>query len=748
MNGQRGGGTRRSGRPTGWAGEGAWTRFVALLCATAVLVLTGGAFVAASAAYTGREARSNARNPAIAAEGERPTALWTSHWDSYRGRQFAVVLISPLTDTAPLPPGVARWPAPGEVLLSPALRDGPPDEGFDHRYGTVVATIGQQGLASPGERLAYVRPTPDMASTTKRWVGITGYGGASRAAFGDLRIVRPAGELAAVIAVLLALPALALAVVAARSGAVAEDRRLALLTVLGARRRDRAKAVLAAAVRPAAAGAVTGTVLLLPFLAADVELPWINYRLAAGDLRRAWPWLGATTALAVALIGAVLLLVRPRSTTRAGSAPASAGVGGGVGVTRPGRGAAAGRLRAPVLGMCVGFLLLAWFAGPLFGGGLSSAQVFIVATTGLLATLPAAVSWGVSRAVGPLAAAAARRSRGPALIAARTAAANPGLVARLTSSLVICVGLLGQAQLLTDYTTMSSGGPARVAAPGLGRAAVVQASAAARPEQRFLAALPPGAHTVSFGPAPGGGPLIQAPCAELTALALPCPVGGGTATVPTGDLDRRLREAVLDDSGSARPTGATVRTGPLTGLRDDGSLWLAVVGEGEGDGRLDVPAVKAAVYRHLAVTANVDVPGDRGASAAGAHQARWVTFFGGTGTLVLLLAIGFGALAQALRFAAAVAPLATLGGDTRLVRVAARYLLGLPVLAAATLAITLDTVLTLPRVQNPDMLTTPARSLTDYGLLLAAAALLATALAATAGTAAARHGRRWTPTGA
>ncbi|GAB7185111.1 hypothetical protein ATKI12_4942 [Kitasatospora sp. Ki12] len=745
MNGEGEGGARRFGRPSGWAGEGAWTRFVALLCATAVLVLTGGAFVATTAAYSGRESRSDARNPAIAAEGDHPTALWTSHWDSYRGRQFAVVLISPLTDDAPLPPGVAHWPAPGEVLLSPALRDGPPEEDFAHRYGSVAGTVGPQGLASPGERLAYVRPTAELASTTKRWVGITGYGGGSKAAFGDIRIVRPAGELLAALAVLLALPALVLAVVAARTGAVPQDRRLALLTVLGARRRDRARAVLAAAVRPVAAGVVTGAALLLPFLVLDVELPWIDYRLDAGDLRRAWPWLGAATVLALALIGAVLLLVRPRSATGAGRPTRSAGAGAGAGSRAAGPGSGvAGRLRTPVLGMCGGFLLLAWFAGPLFGGGRSSAQVFIVATTGLLVTLPAAVSWAVSRTVGPLAAAAARRSRGPALIAARTAAAHPGLVAGLTSALVLCAGLLGQARLLTDYTTMTSGGPARVAAAGQGAAAIVQASAAARPDQRFLAALPPGVHTVSVGSGPAGLPLVQAPCAELTALALPCPTENTSVTVPAGGLDRRLREAVLDDGGSAGPTGVAVRTGALTGLRDDGSYGLVVVADG---GRLDVPAVKAAVYRHLGATANVDVPGERGQSAANAHQARWVTFLGGAGALVLLLAIGFGALAQALRFAAAVAPLAPLGGDGRLVRSAARHLLGLPVLTAVVLATALDTVLALPRLQTPDMLATPARSLTDYGALLAAALLLTATLTATAGTAATRLAGRWTPAG-
>ncbi|MDK8450279.1 hypothetical protein [Corynebacterium mastitidis] len=70
----------------------------------------------------------------------------------------SAVYLWPLVEDAPLPPGVAQWPAPGEAVLSPALREMAAEEGLDSRYGRVAGTIGPEGLATSGEPLAYVVP--------------------------------------------------------------------------------------------------------------------------------------------------------------------------------------------------------------------------------------------------------------------------------------------------------------------------------------------------------------------------------------------------------------------------------------------------------------------------------------------------------------------------------------------------------------------------------------------------------------
>ena len=57
----------------------------------------------------------------------------------------------------PLPPGVARWPAPGEAVVSPAVAA---DLGADQRYmfGRIAGIIAPQGLEVPRERRVYLRP--------------------------------------------------------------------------------------------------------------------------------------------------------------------------------------------------------------------------------------------------------------------------------------------------------------------------------------------------------------------------------------------------------------------------------------------------------------------------------------------------------------------------------------------------------------------------------------------------------------
>ncbi|GAA3123320.1 hypothetical protein GCM10020254_83110 [Streptomyces goshikiensis] len=62
------------------------------------------------------------------------------------------------------------------------------------------------------------------------------------------------------------------------------------------------------------------------------------------------------------------------------------------------------------------------------------------------------------------------------------------------------------------------------------------------------------------------------PCADLTALALPCPAPGTSETVPFGRLDRRLKATTYRFFGD---TDATVRTAPTARL-DPQDIHLVV----------------------------------------------------------------------------------------------------------------------------------------------------------------------------
>ncbi|CCB76425.1 MULTISPECIES: hypothetical protein [Streptomycetaceae] len=714
----------RIGRAAGRAAEGGRARSVALLCAVAVLVLAGSAFVATSATYDARQVRADAREPVPAARPADVRARWTSYWDSYQGRQFYVVAVAPVTHDAPLPPGLTRWPAPGKVYLSPALRDGSPAEDFTHRYGQVAGTIGESGLASPGERLAYVRPTDAMAASTDGWVGISGYGRHEEGGFGDLTIIRPAGQLLAMIAVLFAGPALVLAGAAIRMGSAGRDRRAALVEALGAGRAARLWMEWGEAALPIGYGTVLGGLIVAASTVWNVRLPWIDYTLAAADMRQAWPRLVAAVLLAPLLTLALVVVLRPLRRAKSAS-------------TRPGshRG---GLLRLLCVGMCPAFALLAWFSGTLFAGNSLAAPVYCAATLGVLVTLPGLLAWWGTRAARPLAERARRNGGGAGLVAARRAAARPGAAVRLVTALVVAIGVVGQTQILSSMTSNRSGNLTLLHSPRSRTMLILQASPSARLGPEFRAALPSGTHVVSLGPGPAGHRIVQAPCPDLKALRLDCPAAGHSQDVAYGYLDARLRQVSYQWYG---PTPATVRTGDLTKLGSEGTLWLAVFTD--ENRQMDISRVKGAIHQRLDLTASVRTLGEAGGTSFElGYQARWLTFFGAAGALALLTAMGLAAFSEFLRFGTAMAPLSVLSGNTRFVRRTALWSLGVPVLLAGVAGVLLEAFLAIPATNGEQSAEWPV---TLYGVMLAASLAMAALITWAGGSMAVRSARRWTP---
>ncbi|MFQ6194401.1 hypothetical protein [Streptomyces sp. NPDC000405] len=717
----------RIGRAAGRAAEGGRARFTALMCATVLLTLAFACFVATSATYDGRDVRSAARAPVAVAAGERARAVWSTHWDSFQGRQFTVVNISPLDRNAPLPPGLPRWPTPGEVFLSPELMNGPATEDFKHRYGRVAGVISDEGLASPGERFAYVRPTAPMLATEQRPMRITGFGNAGAGSFGDKKIVKDAWTFYPVIAVLFALPALALAAAAARMGSEGRDRRGALLRVLGAGRRARACMDLGEALLPVSLGAVISAAVISAALLENVRLPWIDYVLSAADLRDAAAYLAGTVVLAMLSVIALVVLLHP---VQRDDAP----------TTRPGA-AQGGLLRLLSLGMCPAFAALAWLSGALFGGGRYSMLVYLTAAAGVLVTLPSAIGWVLARLVRPLALATRRRSKGPGLIAARVITARPGVVVRLVAALVVAIGVVGQTQMLSSSMANASGTAQQLHSSEGRTMVIVQGSSTARLGRDFLTALPEQAHVVSFGVGKPSGRAIQAPCPDLKLLALPCPRGAEGTEVPYGELDRRLRTATFEFYG---PTPSHVRTGSLAKLGNRGTVWLAIFTEGGRD--LDTGKVKSAIYQHLDINANIRTLAEAGGTSFdNGYHARWLTFFGIAGAIALLAAMGVSALAEFLRFGSGVAPISVLAAGTRLLRSTAVWLLGVPVLIAGIVGVSFHLFLAMPRSDSVGYVEHADWAPGLYAGMLTATAVLAAVISWAGGVAAVRKSRTWRP---
>ncbi|WP_020018132.1 ABC transporter permease [Promicromonospora sukumoe] len=165
-------------------------------------------------------------------------------------------LLQPESDDAPLPPGVTRQLAPGDVVLSPALErllasdDGAALRG---RWGDrVVGTIGAEGLAGAGELTFYLGTDRLTDETANR---IQSFGGATTPEEGLSPVLM---LLALVGIVVLLLPVAIFVSTAVRFGSESRDRRLAAVRLVGAdvgaTRRIAAGETLAAAVLGLAVG--------------------------------------------------------------------------------------------------------------------------------------------------------------------------------------------------------------------------------------------------------------------------------------------------------------------------------------------------------------------------------------------------------------------------------------------------------------------------------------------------------------
>ncbi|MGC5663796.1 FtsX-like permease family protein [Micromonospora sp. WMMD723] len=251
-------------------GREGWTR--ALL--TAVGVGIGVAMLLLATAVPGaldaRQARGDARDDLRFGEqiAAGPGTLLVHALDTeFRGRPVRGRLLRPEGPAAPVPPGLTALPAPGEVVVSPALRrllDSPDGALFAPRLGgaKVTGTIADEGLAGPNE-LAYYQGD-DRLSDTSGATRLDSFGGGLPGeGLGPVLML-----LVAIIFVVLLLPIAVFLGSAVRYGGERRDRRLAALRLVGAD----TTMVRRIAAGEAAAGALLGVVVGIGFLLAGRQL--------------------------------------------------------------------------------------------------------------------------------------------------------------------------------------------------------------------------------------------------------------------------------------------------------------------------------------------------------------------------------------------------------------------------------------------------------------------------------------------
>ncbi|MEU7121519.1 ABC transporter permease [Streptomyces zaomyceticus] len=731
------------GRVAGRRAEAGGVRFLALLLATLFLALGLGSLVAVHAVYAGKEERRSARTPMApdgALEHAPDATMWLVGADWLEGeRRFSVVYISPRKGDAPLPPGLDRWPAPGQAVLSPALRKAGAGEDIDHRYGRLAGEIGEDGLDEPSEWLAYVRPRDDLKPDRFTDV-VTGFGpppgryAGLEPGSGRLDD-KPEWMFQAAVVGMLVLPAVALLVVAARTGSHARDRRTALVAALGGRRLDRTLIATGEAGPPAALGAVVGAVAIAVALLHDFHVPYTDYILSSSHLRP-YGWAAVLAPLAALL--AVLAVV-----ALADLAPRRGASG-----TRPHRTSRSTWL--PRLAVLCPLAIILAVRGPELFPTDSVART-LTSWAGIAATvltLPAAIGVITAKAGNLL----ARRGRAHGLpgtlIAGRRAGTHPGGTARLVTGVSIALIVLMQA-IAWQGLFGSQATEARKTLDRVGRGIVtVGARGDVSPTAMadFLARAhdtegvlltPPGFDTNKFV-------TLYADCAALTALHLPCPAD--EARVDALPADPRLRELMR----WTLHTDATL----LIRRTDDRRLAELAAPAGGGttlallrpDGKaLSAPALKRLSYEVFPRGAAVRAPGENEliAGIPNRDQGRWSALLGILGIAVLTMTAGLSAMAEFLRQGRALAPLSVLTGGLRVFRTSAAWSVLAPLAVAGTVGTAVAAALAAPVTADGESSITGGLLLSTTGVVL----VLSVLLWLWASHIAVRQARTWHPGG-
>ncbi|AEW99406.1 ABC transporter permease [Streptantibioticus cattleyicolor] len=341
-------GTARGGpgRLSGWARDlGLGIRIAATggrqgrlrTALTAIGVGLGVALLLAAASIPslldGRQQRDAARSLTAPDGGHRPvhrsdhSFVHATVDTTFRGDAVGGTLLRPDGPHAPAPPGVATYPGPGRMVVSPALAallKSPEGALLRGRlpYRT-VGTIARDGLLGPGELRYYA----GSATLT------TANGGHRADHFGPGTAgvppepVNPVLRLVVAVAfVVLLLPVAVFIATAARFGGDRRDRRLAALRLVGADRGTTHRIAAGEVLFGAVAGLVVGALLFLaarPF-AGSVTI-W-NVDVFPADVTPS-PGLAVLVALAVPVcaVGVTLLALRgvviePLGVVRGGAA--------------------------------------------------------------------------------------------------------------------------------------------------------------------------------------------------------------------------------------------------------------------------------------------------------------------------------------------------------------------------------------------------------------------------------------------
>lgn len=294
-----------SAAPRGVNALGSLLALLGLLAVSLGLV----AGVVAGVFYAHRAEVSLARAPVVA---EAPALYWMPMDSGVDDRIVQAIALEPVADDPPLPPGVDRWPEPGEAVLSPALHDLLAERGVADRYGRPVGRIGRDGLASQTELLAYLR-LPVPVDKEQAWP-VAGFGMPSSGhsfPIGEVAYDRSVVEFWSMSLFLMVVPGVIALTAAARVADAETRRRHVLLVRLGAGRGARMLIALPRVLLPAGVSLLVSVALVVAGSRFDLTVPFKGNVVDAAVVREVLPALLAivvgthvVAAIALALLTA------------------------------------------------------------------------------------------------------------------------------------------------------------------------------------------------------------------------------------------------------------------------------------------------------------------------------------------------------------------------------------------------------------------------------------------------------------
>ncbi|MEU2506073.1 FtsX-like permease family protein [Streptomyces sp. NPDC007863] len=397
-------------------------RFLLMALGSGLGVACLAAVLTIPAVLASHDARTSARYPVLA---EHSSAVHQQFLDPYGSRPLRRVFLARTgPGPVPRPPGVTAFPGPGEVVVSPALRDvlaaNPGASGLVP--GRVTGTIGAAGLGSPDELYAYVGTTPDKLTAPR-----------ALDRFGDGRLHEEVvdGEtldiLRFTLGCIVLLPLVVFLSVCARLSGESRARRLAALRLVGLSIKDTLRVNAGENVAAAFLGAVLGLAAYLGVneVMARVGLPGLQWFPADG--RPEWPTVAVclvgcpALAWVVGLLGARRAALSPIAVRRTAE-------------RRPPRTWGA-LLLVPGMGVIVGYCAMSVLGKDPSGGSASSTLVpaaVLLTGAGLVFGLPPVTAWLARRT-------AAVSGSLPLTLAMRRTEVDPGSSLRVVSGLVLLV---------------------------------------------------------------------------------------------------------------------------------------------------------------------------------------------------------------------------------------------------------------------------------------------------------------------